>query len=64
MNGINIYRCFNSKSMAFLVKTYKIYVRPLFEYGTVIWSPYHINLIDKIESVQRCYTRMLPGLKS
>lgn len=59
-----IYRCFYSKSMGFLVKAYKSYVRPLLEYGTVVWNPLHIIMIDKLESVQRRFTRMNPGLKS
>lgn len=59
-----IFHCFHSKSMNFLLRTYKIYVRPVLEYGSMIWSPFHITLINKIESVQRRFTRMVPGLHS
>lgn len=56
-----IYRCFSSKSVGFLVHAFKTYVRPLLEYSTVIWSPATVFLIDKIESIQRTFTRRIPG---
>ena len=32
------------------------------EYGNNVWSPYIVNYIDALESVQKRETRMLPGL--
>ena len=58
-----IHRCFLSRNTTNLLRAYKTYVRPLLEYGTVIWSPSLIHLITNIESVQRRYTKRLPGLK-
>ena len=40
-----------------LTKAYIIYVRPLLEYCTYLWSPYQHYLIDKIERVQRYFSR-------
>jgi hypothetical protein len=38
-------------------------VRPILEYASVIWSPYHIGEIAKLESVQRRFTKRLVGLR-
>ena len=40
---------------------YLVYVRPLVEYNSVIWSPWLKQDIDKIERVQRCFTKRLFG---
>ena len=37
------------------------YVRPLLEYNSVIWSPRYVYLKDKLESVQRRFTKRLKG---
>ena len=37
--------------------TYIVYVRPVLEYCTCVWSPYLLEDIRKIESVQRYFTR-------
>jgi hypothetical protein len=34
-------------------------VRPIVEYGSVIWNPYLIGDIDSIESIQRNYTKKI-----
>ncbi|KAG7309384.1 hypothetical protein JYU34_005343 [Plutella xylostella] len=34
-------------------------VRPILEYGSVIWSPYYVVHIDNIERIQRKFTRFL-----
>ena len=57
-----IHRTFLSKNVASLVRSYKVYVRPLLEYNSVIWSPSQIGLINSLESVQRCFTRRLKDL--
>jgi len=40
-----------------------VYVRPLLEYNSVIWSPCTIKNILAIENVQRRFTKRLHGLK-
>ena len=38
-------------------------VRPLVEYNSIIWSPHLKQDIEAVESVQRRFTRILPGFK-
>jgi len=38
-----------------------IYVQPIVEHDSVVWSPYTVKDIDNIESVQRRFTKQLPG---
>jgi len=42
-----------------LVKALCTYVRPILEYYTLVWSPHHIGLVDKIENVQRRFTKRI-----
>ena len=39
-------------------------MRPLLEFSSVIWSPYFKNEINKIESVQRSFTKSIANLRS
>jgi len=39
------------------------YVRPILEYASVIWSPYHVNQISKLVFVQRRFTKRIAGLR-
>ena len=55
----NILRCFKCTDIHFLRKAYTVYVRPLLESATEVWSPTQIGLIDEIERVQRTYTRRI-----
>ena len=50
--------CTDSEFKLFLFLTY---IRPILEYVTPIWSPYLINEIDRVESVQRRFTKFLTG---
>jgi len=38
------------------------YVRPILEYCSPVWSPCYVGLINKIEPVQRRFTKRLTGL--
>jgi len=46
-----------------MLRAFKVYVRPLLEYATSVWSLYFNYAIDKIESVQRKFTKRLKGCK-
>ena len=59
-----IHRSFVSRNTSLLVRAYLVYVRPLLEFNSVIWSPWLKQDIDKIERVQRCFTKRLPGFKN
>jgi len=62
MRASLIFKCFHSRHRATLAFT--TYVRPLLEYATPVWSPYTLSDISKIESVQRSFTKRLPGLSN
>ena len=59
-----ILKCFRSRDRSLLVKAFCTYVRPLLEYCSVVWSPHFHYLIDKIESVQRFFTKHLDGMSN
>jgi len=59
-----IIKCFQSRDRALLLRAYCTYVRPLLEYWTPVWSPHHSYLINKVEGVQRSFTKRMSGLKT
>jgi len=59
-----IYRAFTSRDIVLLLRAYTTYVRPIVEHDSVVWSPYTVKDIDAVESVQRRFTKRLPGYKS
>ena len=58
------HKCFISRDIFTLVRVFKIYVRPLLEYASCTWSPHHILKIKQVESVQRKFTKRMPGYAS
>jgi hypothetical protein len=44
-----------------LLRAFNTYVRPALEYASCIWSPYRKSAIEQVESVQRKFTKRLPG---
>jgi len=61
--AIMISRCFLSRDVSNLVWAFKVYVRPILEYASPVWSPHLLKDIDLIESVQRRFTKFLPGMR-
>ena len=61
--AVLILKCFHSRDPKVLMKAFCTYVRPLLEFSSEVWSPHHKYLIDKIESVQRFFTKRLAGLR-
>ena len=57
-----ILRCFISNDRQLLTKAFITYVRPIVEYCSTVWNPHQITLINKLESVQRWFTKRLVGL--
>jgi len=49
--GNAILRCFMSRDVDMLTRAYLVYVRPLLEVNSVIWSPRYKQDIDLIERV-------------
>lgn len=51
--------CVNFKSHRSFLHLYNSLVRPILEYGSVIWNPIYKVYISKIERIQRKFTRQL-----
>ena len=60
--AVLILKCFHSRNSSVLMQAFSVYVRPLLEFSSSVWSPHYKYLIDKIESVQRFFTKHLSGL--
>jgi len=57
-----IHKCFVSKDRNSLMRAYITYVRPLIEYASQVWSPHLQMDINKLEAVQRRFTKRLYGM--
>ncbi len=57
-----IKRTFVNLDRTMLVQLYTGMVRPLLEYGNVVWSPHLQKHIKALEAVQHRATRLIPGL--
>ena len=57
-----IVKCFQSRDCAMLIRAFKTFVLPLLEYNSCVWSPHLLKDIDLLESVQRRFTKRLPGM--
>ena len=61
--SINVlFRCFHIANTVALIRGYKSFVRPILEYCSTIWNPYifarhFMGLTDRLENVQRYFTR-------
>jgi len=62
LRSCQILRCFLSRDRVSLTKAFVTYVRPLLEYCSPVWSPCNVTNVNKIESVQRQFTKKLKGL--
>ena len=51
------------KTSDILVPLFKEVIRPILEYANVIWSPHKRKHIDKLEQIQRSFTKCIIGLK-
>ena len=50
-----ILHCFVSRNITLLLRAYLVYVRPLLECNSTIWSPHYKYDIDGVERVQSAY---------
>ena len=67
--AVLILKSFHSRDPQILKRAYCVYVRPLLEFSSQIWSPHYKYLTDKPKSVQRyftnrLFTRKLSGLSN
>ena len=59
-----INKVFRNKTKYSITKLYKAYVRPILDYGSIIWYPYTSTNIGKLECVQRRKCRMVPDFRT
>ena len=59
-----ILRAFMSRDIHLLKRAFLVYVRPIVEHNSVVWSPYTARGIDAVESVQRRFIKRLPTLSN
>jgi hypothetical protein len=59
-----IFRAFITRDTHCLLAAYKSYILPTIMYCSSVWSPCGHGDISAIESVQRLFTKKLPGLKN
>ena len=59
-----IFSCFQSRNPNLLSKAFCVFVRPLLEFSSVVWNPMFKQDINKLESVQRRFTKRLKGLRN
>jgi len=55
-------RCFISKDPVILSWTFVTYVWPVLKYCSPVWSPCSTTVINKLERVQRVFTKRLYGM--
>jgi hypothetical protein len=58
-----IFRAFRTKNPTALIQAYKSYILPMLDYCSSVWSPSLLYNIVALESVQRLFTRRIPGMK-
>ena len=59
-----LFKCFRTRNAETMARAFKVYIRPLLEYASNIWSPIQTGLIEQIESVQRQFTKRIDNLQS
>jgi len=59
-----IFRSFHNKSRTFLINLFSVYARSKLEYASQVWNPHLIKDIDRIEKIQRRFTKRIPGLQN
>ena len=51
------------KSPDIMIPLYKALVRPIIEYGNCVWHPNFKKDVERLESVQRNYTKNVIGMR-
>jgi Reverse transcriptase (RNA-dependent DNA polymerase)/Endonuclease-reverse transcriptase len=59
-----LFKSFQSRDVTLFVFAYKTYILPILEYCSTIWYPTKLVDIDRIEKVQRFFTKRLYGMQN
>lgn len=54
---------FESKNSSSRLRSLFVYIRPILEYNSILWSSHYKQNIEAIECVQPRFTKRLPGLR-
>ena len=57
-----ILRTFATRNSTFLKRVFIAYVRPILEYACQLWSPCNIDMINRLEHVQRLFTKRIRSI--
>ena len=55
----HVLRAFTSNNIWTLLKAYTVFIRPILEYSSVVWSPHLLGDVGSLERVQHFYTRRI-----
>jgi ribonuclease P/MRP protein subunit RPP40 len=56
-------KIFRSGNHRILIQAFKTYIIPLLEHCSQVWNPHNIDDIKRLESIQRLFTKKLPGFQ-
>src|ERR1043165_4915324 len=59
-----IFKSFVSRDIGLLAFAYKAYILPIVDYCSTIWFPNKLDDIDRVEKIQKSFTKRLHGLKN
>ena len=57
-----LFRGFATRNVEILKKAFTVYIRPVLEYASNIWSPCYAKYINSIENVQRHFTKRISSI--
>jgi len=57
-----LFRGFSTRNPELMRRAYIIYIRPVLEYASSVWSPHLLKHINALEKVQRKFTKHIPAL--
>ena len=58
------FRTLQSRDPSFMMRIYKIYILPVLNYASSVWSPHYCQDIEILEAVQRRFTKRLVGQRN
>jgi ribonuclease P/MRP protein subunit RPP40 len=58
-----LFKAFTNRNVNLMVFAFKTYILPLLDYCSTIWCPFRLCDIDRIERLQRSFTKRLDGLR-